>query len=107
MFSPVATFSSQTAAEEFRHRLEREGIPSETGVGLVLHEGVAVGVPAEMDEVAIDYLVEWYGTPTGFGTDEACPSCELRVAEATGEPGFEWRCLRCGQVWGSRGQRLP
>lgn len=66
-----------------------------------------VGVRVDEDEVATEYLQAWYGVPAGFPENGACPACSRRLAERGDEPGFEWRCLACGQMWGARGIRLP
>ena len=103
-YVPAATFRDVEGAEEFRRRLASEGIASVSwppDVG-----GVAVGVLSEQDETVNVYLQDWYGVPPDFPEKGACPACERRLAERNDGPGFEWRCLACGQVWGAHGPRL-
>jgi len=104
-YVPVATFRNPEAAERFRRRLAEQDIASVSWPPDIA--GVAVGVLIELEEVAGEYLLDWYGVSAGFPQDGACPSCEWRVAEKNDEPGFEWRCLACGQVWGAQGPRRP
>jgi hypothetical protein len=104
-FVPVGTFQGTEAAEAFRERLASRGIASVSWPPDA--EGVVVLVPVEVDDLATEFLVESYGVPAGFPEGEACPACELRVAEPVEEPDFEWRCLGCGQVWGAHGPRRP
>ena len=104
-YVPIATFRNVQGAEEFRQRLAAEGIdsvvwPPDAG-------GVAVGVSIDEDEVATEYPQHWYSVPAGFPENGVCPACSRRVVERGDEPGFEWRCLACGQVWGARGIRRP
>jgi hypothetical protein len=98
MLTQTAVFRSREAALEFAAFLKEKGIESELGP-TPSGRGAVVGVAEESDEVALEYLAELYSVPEAFPKDATCPSCELRVVEELGLPGFRWYCLRCGQLW--------